>query len=122
MDGRVKSLDGNLYAQVFSNKTIFAAVYPMDSKIKAGYALCTFVNDHRVPDGLTYDGSKENTNKHTNFIKQVRNNDINHHVIEPNQHNQNPVEGVIIELRQKWFRVMVRKRVPRRLWYYVSDG
>ena len=46
------------------------------------------------------------------------NNDNNHHVIEPDQHNQNSVEWVIRELRRKWFRVMVRKRVSRRLGDY----
>ena len=95
MDGRVKSLDVNLYAQVFAKKTIFDSVYPMYSKSKAGYEIRTFVNEHGVPADLTSDGSKEQTNKHTEFIKQVRKNDINHHVIDPNQHNQNPVEGVI---------------------------
>ena len=33
-------------------------------------------------------------------------------------HNQNPVEGVIREIRRKWYRTMVRKRVPRQLWDY----
>jgi hypothetical protein len=39
MDGRVKSRDGNRYAQAFANKNYFPAVYPMDSKKKAGDAL-----------------------------------------------------------------------------------
>ena len=59
MDRQVKSLDGNLYAQVFANKTMFAALYHMDSKIKAGDTLHTFVNEHGVPSDLTSDGSKE---------------------------------------------------------------
>ena len=40
-------------------------------------------------------------------------------------HNQNPVEGCIREIRRKWYRVMVRQRVPQDLWDYgvrwVSD-
>ena len=32
--------------------------------------------------------------------------------------NQNPAEGVIRELRRKWFQMTVQKRVPRRLWDY----
>ena len=59
MNGRVKLLDGNLYAQVFANKTMFAAVYHMDIKSKAGDILRTFVNEHGVPADLTSDSSKE---------------------------------------------------------------
>ena len=38
MDGRVKSIEGNRYAQVFANKGYFLRLYPMDSKRKAGDA------------------------------------------------------------------------------------
>ena len=33
-------------------------------------------------------------------------------------HNENPAEGVIREIRKKWYRTMVRKRCPRELWDY----
>ena len=33
-------------------------------------------------------------------------------------HNQSKVEQVIRELRKKWFRVMHKKHVPKRLWDY----
>ena len=52
------------------------------------------------------------------FVKQVRKYYINHHVVEPERKNQNPGEGVIRELRRKWFRTMVLKRVPRSFWNY----
>ena len=58
MGGRVKSLDGNLYAQFSANKTMFAALYIMNINSKAGGALCTFVNEHSVLADLTSDGSK----------------------------------------------------------------
>ena len=58
MDGRVTSVDGNRYAQVFADKTMFDQVYPMDSKSKAGDALRTFINDVGVPGNLTVDLSK----------------------------------------------------------------
>ena len=47
-------------------------------------------------------------------IKTVREYDILPHVIEPNRHNQNRVEGFIREIRQKWYRVILKKKVPRR--------
>ena len=35
---------------------------------------------------------------------------------EPDLHNQNPAERVIRELRRKWYRVMIKKRVPEAFW------
>jgi hypothetical protein len=118
MDGRVKSLEGNKYAQVFANKAYFSRIYPMDSKGKAGDALRLFCQEFGVPEKLTFDGSKEQTEKNTQFMKQIRTHNIDYHISEPNLHNQNPVEGVIRELRRKWYRVMIRKRVPNEFWDY----
>ena len=118
LDGRVVSRDGNKFAQVFANKGYFAHIYPMDSKSKAGDALRLFCAEFGVPDRLVFDGSKEQTGKNTEFMKQIRKNNIDFHVAEAERHNQNPAEGVIREIRKKWFRVMVRKQVPRRLWDY----
>ena len=101
MDGRVKSLEGNKYAQVFANKAYFSRIYPMDSKGKAGDALRIFCQEFGVPEKLTFDGSKEQTEKNTQFMKQIRTHNIDDHISEPNLHNQNPVEGVIRELRRK---------------------
>ena len=90
----------------------------MDKKSKAGDSLRTFTNDIGVPENLTLDGSKEQTVKNTEFLKQVCKHDINHHVAEPERKNQSHGEGVIRELIRKWFRTMVRKIVPRRFWDY----
>ena len=65
LDGRVQSRDGNQYAQVFTNKSFFAAIYPMDSKGKAGDALRVFCEEFGVPDRLVSDGSKEQTGHKT---------------------------------------------------------
>ena len=118
MDGRSVSLDGNKYAQVFTNKNYFARIYPMDSKGKAGDALRLFCQEFGVPEKLTVDGSKEQTGKNTQFMKQVRKHDINYHIIEPDSPNQNPCEHTIGELRRKWFRLMIRKHIPEQLWDY----
>jgi len=72
MDGRCKSLDGNRYAQVFANKSYFSRIYPMDSKKKAGNALRLFRQEFGVPEKLTFDGSKEQTKKGTEFMKQIK--------------------------------------------------
>ena len=118
MDGRVKSLDGNRYAQVFSNGTYFAEIYPMARKADAGIALKTFVLELGVPEELTIDGSLEQNKPGTEFSKCCRRNDIKVTRTEPERPNQNPAEGVIREVRRRWFRTMIRKRVPRKLWDY----
>jgi hypothetical protein len=106
MDGRVKSLDGNRYAQVFANGSFFAEVYPMASKADAGQALKTFALELGVPEELTVDGSKEQTKKGTDFMKCCRRNDIRLQRTEPERPNQNPAEGVIREIRRRWFRTV----------------
>ncbi len=118
MDGRVKSLDGNRYGQVFSNGNFFAEIYPMQRKADAGLALKTFVMELGVPEELTIDGSKEQNMPGTEFMKCCRRNDIKVTRTEPERPNQNPAEGVIREVRRRWFRTMIRKRVPRKLWDY----
>jgi hypothetical protein len=118
MDGRVKSLDGNRYGQVFANGSYFAEIYPMASKKDAGQALREFCNELGVPDELTIDGSREQNAPGTEFMKTCRKNDIRVTRSEPERPNQNPAEGVIREVRRKWFRTMIRKRVPRKLWDY----
>ena len=64
LDGCVVLKAGNRYGQVFANKSYFAAIYPMDSKGKAGEALRVFCHyvpaihqkliylEHRTPDKL----------------------------------------------------------------------
>ena len=118
MDARCKSREGNKYAQVFANKSYFARIYPMDSKKKAGNALRLFCQEFGVPERLTFDGSKEQTKKGTEFMKQIRTHDIDYHISEPGMHNQNPVEGVIREIRRKWYRIMIRNKVPQEFWDY----
>ena len=51
-------------------------------------------------------------------MEQVRKHHIDYHLMEPEQYNQSCVEGVIREIRKKWFRVMTKKHVPKRLWDY----
>ena len=118
MDGRCKSLDGNKFAQVFASKDLFAVSYPMESKSHAGEGLRQFVQDFGRPEKLTFDGSREQCGKKTEFMKNVRKYDIKYHVTEPDRPNHNFAEGVIREIRKKWLRVMVKKRVPQRLWDY----
>ena len=118
MDARVKSIDGNRYGQVFATKDFFCEIYPMATKDLAGEGLRQFMADYGVMEALTFDGSKEQTKHSTTFMKQIRKENVDYHISEPHRPNQNDAEGVIRELRRKWFRVMLKKRIPRRLWDY----
>ena len=64
----------------------------MDKKSKAGDALRLFCQEIGVPERLTFDGSKEQTMKGTEFMKQVRTHNIDYHIAEADMHNQNQVE------------------------------
>jgi hypothetical protein len=118
MDGRCKSLNGKQYAQVMANKDFFAVAYPIARKSEAGDALRQFINEYGRPEKLTFDGSKEQCGPKTEFMSNVRKYSIDYHVTEPYRPNHNFAEGLIREVRRKWFRVMVRKSVPQRLWDY----
>jgi hypothetical protein len=118
MDGRCKSLNGNRYAQVFANKDFFATAFPLHAKSEAGDALRRFINEYGRPEKLTFDGSQEQCGKKTEFMANVRKYAIDHHITEPYRPNHNFAEGVIREIRKKWFRVMVQKNIPQRLWDY----
>ena len=48
-------------------------------------------------------------------MKQIRSTNIKHHVIDPEFHQHNPNEEVTRDLRKKWFRIIIRKRVPQKL-------
>ena len=65
IDGHSKSVDGNRYAQVFTNNSYFAKLYPMSKKRFAGNALKIFSKEFGVPEKFISDVSKEQTGKHT---------------------------------------------------------
>ena len=115
MLGRYNSFDGNNYAQVFANNSFFAATYPMDKKSLAGQGLRDFIDDFEVMDRLVCNGSNEKTSKGTDFMKEVQKHGIDLHVTDPDRHNQSKFEGLIREIRKKWFFVMLRNKVPHRL-------
>ena len=106
MNGRYKSLDGNKHAQIFANESFFAAAYPMEHKSSAGQALKQFISDFGIPDKLVCDGAAEQVGKRTEFQSTERKHAIDLHITEPHRHNQSKVEGVVREIRKRWFRIM----------------
>ena len=91
----------------------------MDKKSIAGQGLKEFIGDSGVVDRLVCNISKEQTSKVTYSMKEVRNHKIDLHVAKPDRHNQSKVEVVITEMRKKLFCIILRKKVPCRLWDYV---
>ena len=51
-------------------------------------------------------------------MKAIRKHEVKYHISASRTPNQNPAEGCIRELKKRWFRIMVKKKVPRRLWDY----
>ena len=117
MSGHYKSLDGNKHAQIFANESFFATAYPMEHKSSAGQALKQFISDFGIPDKLVYDGAAEQVGKRTEF-QAIQKHAIDLHVTEPHRHNQSKVEGMVQEIQKRWFHIMLKKKVPKRLWDY----
>ena len=49
IDGKVNSIHGERYAQVFGSKEFFVAVFPMENKSDAGDMLDKFVRQYGAP-------------------------------------------------------------------------
>ena len=119
IDGKVNSLHGEKYAQVFGSKEFFVAVFPMENKSNAGDMLDKFVRQYGAPKLLKVDGSKEQCGKNSKFQQILRKYNILCHIVEPERPNQNPAESMIKELKRKLFtRVMYKNSCPAKLWSY----
>ena len=97
IDGKVKTIHGDRYAQVFGSKKFFVAAYPTWSKADAGDMLEDFVREYGAPKLLKFDGSKEQCGKNSKFQQVIRKYEIPYHIVEHERPNQNPAELVIRE-------------------------
>ena len=118
MNARCKSIHGERYCQVFGNKDFFVEAIPIVKKSDCGQALDIFIRKYGIPDTLRHDDSKEQGERNTQFQGTLRKYNVTSKKSLPDRSNQNPAEGVIRELRKKWFRTMFKVRCPRRLWNY----
>ena len=118
MHMKCASIHGEQYCQIFANKNFFAAAYPITSKSQAHEPLDTFVRDYGAMDLLISDGAAEQVGKHTKFQAILRKYNITHKASERDRSNQNPAEGVIREIRRKWYRLLFKTNCPSRLWNY----
>ena len=75
-----------------------------------------FANDFGVPEYLTCDGAPNQIGKHTTYMKRIRRYGIKYHVSSPRRPNENPAEFIIGQRKLQWYRIMTKRKVPRRLW------
>ena len=117
----IKSVFGNTCAQIYTHKIGFAVSYPLSvaKGDEVGQTLLNFVHDYGAPEHLTFDGAQVQVGKNTLFQKTLRKHHIDYHGSSPRRPNENPTEGFIREIRRRWHRIMVRKKVPKRLWDYL---
>jgi hypothetical protein len=115
MDGRLKSLNGNKYAQVFATKQLFVVVYLIQCKFLAREALMQFIHEFGRPEHVTFDDSQMQNGKKTEFMRNIRKYAKKYKTTEPNRPNHNSDEGVIREIRKKWCRIITRRCVPKPL-------
>ena len=115
---KVKSLQGNVCAQVYTNGS-YTTVHPMTSKSRVAETLTEFTDDTGIPDTLTSDGAPEIVGAKTDFMREVNRLKIRLKRAEVGRSNQNyAAEREIGELKKRWRNRMTRKNVPRRLWDY----
>ena len=114
----IKSLNQNRCAQIFSHKVGFSAVYPMERATgdTIGTSYLNFCHDFGVPEFLTFDGATAQVGKNTLFMRSLKKHQSQFHVSSPRRPNENPAEACIRETKKRWYRIMHRQKVPRRLW------
>ena len=118
--GKVRSLRNNVGSQLYSHKCGFKAAYPI-RKVDGnhvGDTLTQFVSDFGAPEHLTFDGAAVHTGPKTKFMQAIRKYEIKYHVSGPRRPNENPAEQSIHEVKKRWYRIMLKKKVPSRLWDY----
>ena len=113
-----KYINQNTCAQIYSHKNGFSAVYPLENATgdSIGQSLTTFSNDFGVPEHLTFDGATAQVGRNTLFMKTLRKYHCNFCISSPQRPNENPAEAGIRALKLRWYRLMHKREVPRRLW------
>jgi hypothetical protein len=118
--GKVRSLRSNVGSQTYSHECGFKVAYPVQKVDgnNVGDTLTQFVSDVGAPEHLTFDRAAVQTGPKTKFMLAIRRYEIKYHVLGPRRPNENPAEQAIHEVKKRWYRMMLKKDVPLRLWDY----
>ena len=116
---KLKSLQQNKCAQVFTDGGGDIHVYPIQSKSQAPEALMNFIQDVGVPRDLVTDGAKEETlGRWKEIVKKFR---IHSRASEAYSQWQNLAEGGIRELKRLMHKHRLLSNSPARLWDYLCQ-
>ena len=118
----VKSINNEVAIQCFTNgEATFVYGLRAKSDEELEKALRTFMKDVGIPRQMVTDMAPEMTGYYTGWQKIVRRHPhMVHKFTEPGRHNQNGrAEVENRELRKFWYRVMMEKKMPVRLWGYA---
>jgi len=115
-----KSLQGNTCGQIYTAEG-FTKVYPMiDHKADSvGDTLKDVMRTVGVPKEMICDLAPEMVGPNTTFRKKLTELGVAMRNSEKGRSKQNPAEGRIGEVKKKWKDLMIRKKVPKRLWDYA---
>ena len=83
-----------------------------------GYSYREFSHDFGITEHLTFDGYSAQVGRNTLFMKTVIKYDTQYHILSARRLNENPAEGSISEINKRWYQIMLKKKVPERLWDY----
>ena len=113
---KCKSIAGNSVAQLYTDGEGFIHVDPREKKSQAGLTLDALAEDIGIPQCMIYDGAAEQTGKNSAFQKSIRRLKINGRQTEPYSPWQNRAEDSIREVKRRWKKRMIKRRVPKRVW------
>ena len=116
---KTKSLKGYTCCQIFTDGKGFIHSIPMRSKKEAGKALRQIIQDFGIPRKMIYDGSKEQCEPGSEFQKALTKYHIEEQRSEPHTPNQNRAEDSIREVKRRWKRRIMKRRVPKRVWDFA---
>jgi hypothetical protein len=118
---KVKSLNGNVCAQVYTNGR-YTRVFPMASKSSEHIAqtLKDFIDDVGVPNELVCDLATEQVGHRTPMMAVIRQYRIRLYNAEKGRGTEqnHRAETEIRELKKRWKMRMIERQVPKRLWDY----
>ncbi len=120
---KVKSIRGHKYSQVYGNKFGFLKCYPMETNTQGhlGETLSVFIQDVGVVQKLHTDNAPEMVGRKTPFFKKARKEGIDLTSIEPERPDENYGEILVRIVKLGSARLMLRRKVPMRLWCYAME-
>ena len=114
---KCKSIRGKTAFQVYFHKCGFYKTYHIErvNDAQIGPTLPRFISDFGIPEKLTMDGAAVQTGRKTTFMDTIRRATIDYHVSGPYRPEENPAEGGIRELKRRFYRLMIKHGIPKRL-------